>query len=701
MDGLASFINRFNLVKQIPVFAKLSWYDIQRVARHAGIVEYKKGSMVRKEGDPPDNFYCLISGRLQTYTIGQNGRKDNIDFIHRGMHFGIISVFTGENHSQNFEAINDSVVLQIPRNEFLDILKVVPQLGIHFSQMLSKWMRRKVKGYPDVLESMIISVYSPDKNTGNSTYAINLALSLEKETKKKVLYLNLHSRKLNADGKAPSTEMRPKFKKQPERLNDLLENQERISAEIIRNALPADLLHVTFDSGDQSLKKQIAPFVTSLIGEYHYVVADLPNDMDDVVLETLAQSDLVHLITLDHKENLESLRRVIDSLQDNLKGAFRPDRIRVVISSVTEEPAQHPETINKMIDYEVYIRLPFIHDAELKASIDSEEIRFLRCLPESLYSQAVRHVAREIGGVLVGLALGGGAALGVAHIGVLRVLEQEAIPIDVISGSSMGALIAAFWASGFNANDIEKVARQFEKKLAMLRLVDLIPPVSGFIGGRGIRRWLKRYLGDRTFYTTWIPLKIIAYDLVRREELVIASGPLVDAIMQSIAIPGIIEPIRRQDRVIIDGGVLNPLPTNVLCAEGIKKIISVNVLQSPEDVVKGYEQLKAGDDEKAKIRFWTAPVSYCSIHVGRFLQRRFYPNISDIIVLTLQAAEYVIAEQSAQHADVAIHPDLVGIAWYELYKVDALIRRGEEAARLALPKIKALISDENMNGGQS
>lgn len=694
MEFISTFINRFNLVKQIPIFARLSWIDIQRVARRALIVEYKKGTMIRREGDPPDYFYCLVSGRLQTYTVGKNNRKENVDFIHRGTHFGIISVFTGENHSQNFEAINDSIVLQIPREEFLEILKVVPQLGIHFSQVLSKWMRQKVKGSPTVLESTIISVYSPAKETGNSTYAINLALSLEKETRKKVLYLDIQSRKSEASptGETPR-ELKPVWKHPPLRLNDLAENHERIPEAIIHNELPVDLLHVTFDYGDTLLKKNIAPFVTSLVGDYHYVVVDLPNDMDDVVLETLTQSDLVHLITLDHPQKLESVRYIVDQLEDNLLGAFYQDKIRVIVSTLAEEKLLPLEDISKRIDYDVYTRLPFIHESELKANLDSGDIQFLRCLPESAYSKVVRHIAREISGVLVGLALGGGAALGVAHIGILRVLEQEGVPVDIISGSSMGALIGAFWAAGYDADAIEKVARQFETKMAVLRLVDLVPPVSGFIGGQAIRRWLKKYLGDRTFYSTRIPLKILAYDLIRREELVITNGTLVDAIMQSIAIPGVIAPIRKGERVIIDGGVLNPLPTNVLSAQGIKKIISVNVLQSPDDVVKGYEIFKQITDEKAKIPFWKAPISFISFRIGLFFQRRFYPGISDIIVLTLQATEYIIAEQSAQDADVAIHPNLVGIAWYELYKVDELIKRGEDAARQALPKIKTLVSE--------
>ena len=185
MSGLTSLVNRFNLVKQIPIFSTLNWFEWQKIARKSAVSEYKKGDLICQEGTPPDYFYCLVSGRLKAYTLNDQGTKSNVDFIHRGMHFGIISVLTGENHSMNFEAINDSIVIKIDKDDFQHILKTIPQLGIEFSQALSQRVRTKVKGNKSIFESKIISIYSPVEGTGSSTYAINLALSLEKENKEK------------------------------------------------------------------------------------------------------------------------------------------------------------------------------------------------------------------------------------------------------------------------------------------------------------------------------------------------------------------------------------------------------------------------------------------------------------------------------------------------------------------------------------
>jgi len=695
MGNLSSLINRLNLVRQIPIFEKLNWFELQKVARKSTVAEYKKGDLVSEEGNLPDFLYCLVSGRLQAYTTSSTGKKENVDFIHRGMHFGVISVLTGENHSMSFSAINDSVVLKIPADEFQAILKAIPHLGVELSQHLSRRIRRKVKGTKSIFESRVISVYSPIKGTGSSTYTANLALSLQKETSKKVILVNIVSNLGDiSKTSAPEDQATPFWKRDAIELNQIVEDHEKILESVITGDLSIDLLNVIFDGEDSSLKDAIGSFVSAFVGDYHYVIVDLPNQMDDVVLEALTQSDTIHLITTDRKKDLESIRRVVDRLELTMKEKFREDHIRVIVRSLHDKIYLSFEEINKHIDYHVYSALPAIHRSELTEKIDSENMQFLRSHQKSEYAKAVTRIARQIGGVSIGLVLGGGAALGLAHIGVLRILEREDIPIDIIVGSSMGALIAALWAIGNDSDAIEKIAREFEKPLGIIKIIDPpLFPVSGFIRGFAIKRWLKKHYGGRTFYNVRIPLKIVAYDLIRREELVINSGSIVEAVRKSIAIPGVIKPVKNKEQLIIDGGVLNPLPTNVLTSRGIKKIIAVNVLQSPEDVSEGFDITQHQRKEERELPFYKAPLRFLKFRIANTLYKPFDPNISDIIIQTLQASEYVISEQNAQQADVVIHPDLVGIKWHQLGRVDDLIKRGEEAALNCLPEIKKLIED--------
>jgi len=688
MASLPSLISRFNFVRQIPVFSKLSWLQIRKIARSSQIVEYKKGDIIRRQGDPADAFYCLVAGRIQAYTLSPTGKKENVESIHRGRYFGIISLMTGQSHSLNFEVINDSLILKIPKDDFHIILKSMPQLGIEFSQSLSQRIRENVTQTKSLLQSTIISIYSPVKGAGSSTYAFNLALSLQRESGKKVIFVSINPEmKRESVAASEVDEASPRWKKSPVNLREFVSAYARVKDHIIRGELSIDLLNVVFSPNALNLTSEISHFVSVLTDDYHFVVVDLPNEMDHAVLTTLIQSDLVQLIILDREEDLKMTRQVIQHLKENLKEYFRPENIQVIISGIQYKLYLSFDEVNKAIDYHVYTKLPHINRSDLNVPIASVSMSITTPDPTSEYGKAMTRIARRVSGVLVGLVLGGGAALGVAHIGVIRVLEKEKIPIDIVIGSSMGALLASFWAIGRNSFYLEELAKEFENKKDLIKLID--PPVSvaGLVGGHAIKRWLKARLGNKTFYDTVIPLKVVAYDLIRREELIIDQGSLAEAVRRSVSIPGVIPPVQEKERVIIDGGVLNPLPTNVLLNLGINKIIAVNVLQSPETVSKGFEVELKNMEEEWKTSFFKSPLHYCALRLGKMLS----PNIADIIVRTLQATEYVIAKQSAQHATILIEPDLTGINWFELYRVNDLIKRGEEAARRVLPAIKSLV----------
>ncbi|MDP8213335.1 MAG: patatin-like phospholipase family protein [Candidatus Zapsychrus exili] len=691
-----SLVNKISYIKHLKVFSSLNFFQILKIALKSIISEYKKGDIICNEGDPADFFYCIISGRLRSYTLNEFDAKEDIDFIHRGMYFGVVSVLTDETHSLNYQAINNSLILQIPKYDFKEALKSFPKLAIELSLTLSQQVRKKVKGRGADFESNIISVYSPVKGTGSTSYAFNLALSLKKETNKKVIFVSIYSKESTVlDNSQPTYDISPKWKKPGLRLNEIVEDYEKMSEGIVRDELDMDMLNIAFEQKDVSpdfLRREIDSLISTLVGDYHYVIVDLPNDMDDVVLETLIQSDLIHLIMSDRKKDLEQIVPVLNKLRQHLKNNFRQEKVRVLIKSVRNQFYLSFEEINKVIGYDVYKMLPNIGDSDLIGKIDTENIACLKNSPKSDYSREVTRISREIGKVLVGLVLGGGAALGIAHIGVLKVLEENDIPIDVVVGSSMGALIAALWSTGKSADEIEKIAVEFKDKKNMLKLFDPVMPISGFIGGRAIKKWLKKYLGDKTFYSAKIPLKVIAYDLTRREDIIYESGSILDAVRESISIPGVIEPIRKQGKLVIDGGVVNPLPVDVLVKRGVKKIIAVNVLQSPEDVAEGVDILKHSREEKKNVSFKESPLGYIKAKVAKPFDNLFAPSISDIIVKTLQATEYFIAEKSAKQANVLIHPDLIGIEWYELNRVDEIVKSGEDATRDLLPNIKRLIS---------
>ncbi len=694
MNDFSDTFHKISLIRHIPIFRKLNILDLHALASRCELVRIKKGGIILRQGGEPDAFFCLVSGRLQAFQSDPDGSKQIVDYLHRGMFFGLVSILTGEAQTLTFEAINDSLLLKMAKEDFMAFFRSIPHLGVEFSRSLSRRIKTREARSGSVFETTIISVYSPLKDAGSSTYGLNLAIALKKESHRSVVLVNMNPL-VPQDSSPFETGTRaegasPQWKRAALPLKEIMADDERIRKAIAGRLEHVDLLNVAVDPDDSTLVEEISRFVSTLACDYHYVIVDLPNEMDEVVMKTLTQSDRVHFLIGEKSSDTSSLRSVLDKLKKQEERAPDIERVQVIVRGVPAEVSLSHEAISRLLGYDILMKLPYIHPGELTKANVSEALQVSLPAGDSEYARAVKAIARQIAGSSVGLVLGGGAALGIAHIGVLRQLEEENIAVDMIVGSSMGAVIGALWAVGYSADQVAKLAGEFESRFKTLSLFDPVFPKSGIMGGRFIRRWLKKKLGGRTFYATRVPLKIVSYDLSRREELVHQGGRLIDALMESIAIPGVVQPRRNEDRLIIDGGVLNPLPTNVCASFGIKKIIAVNVMPSPQDVLRNFQRLKSIYDMESQVRFCSSPVRYLAVRLRRFARRMFLPNISDIMVRTLQATGYMIAEQNARQADILIHPDLFDIDWYEFYRVRELVERGEEATRKEMEQIKNL-----------
>src|SRR3989344_3078943 len=328
MGNLSKIVDKFSVLKQLPIFSKLKWFELQKIANKCNFFEYKKGEIICREGTPADGFYCIVSGRVQAYTVRQEGERRNAEFLHRGMYFGIISLLTGETHSLTFEALNDSVILKIEKDDFSNVLDLVPRLGIEFSHSLSRRLRSRETQSWSIFESNIISIYSQVKASGGCIFAINLALSLERETKKKVIFLSINADHEQKAAAVTSNDASPKWTKPGIPLKEIVNNHEKIRLSISRGELDIAALSVTVDPQDFLMVDQISHFVSILATDYHFVVVDLPNEMDDVVFKTLTQSDMIHLITKDSPEDLLLIKQVIDRLRKVLNEKFNKEKIQ-------------------------------------------------------------------------------------------------------------------------------------------------------------------------------------------------------------------------------------------------------------------------------------------------------------------------------------------------------------------------------------
>ncbi|MBI3333563.1 MAG: patatin-like phospholipase family protein [Candidatus Omnitrophica bacterium] len=669
--------NKRQLLKQISLFSDLTDPQLDFIAGRSRLVEHEKGETIYSQGDPPDAFYGLISGRVRVFVQGPGGKQEILEVLHRGDYFGTISLLTSEPHSVTAQAMNDSILLKVKRPDFDAILKEVPEVAIHLSTTLSRRLRQKDVAAKKVFESTLISIYSPLRETGRTMYAINMAASLRHETGKRVILLDV-SPMGDEVCKALGVSRCPL----PIHLKGVGFDQSRVVAAIVEHpSVGISTLNISHDPRVVSDVTQVTPLLSYLANLYHFVITDLPCEMDRTVFKALVQADLIHLVCDSTEDHLETTGKLIRELERTIQQAG--ERIRVVVNE-TARGVPSQERV-EVLGTKVYATLPLVE----APTAPGHPIALAH--PDWEYSRAVRRISREIGGVLVGLVLGSGAALGLAHIGIMKVLEREQIPIDIIAGSSIGALLGAFWASGLSSRELEQIAGEFRAKRSLVRLIDLTIPKFGIFTGRRVTKFLNRHLEGLTFRDLKIPLKVTACDYARRELVVIDDGPLVTAVRASVSIPAIFEPIKVRGRWLIDGGVLDPVPVDVLSQMGVHKMIAVNTLPSPEDIHRRHQELAEERQRLAHQAQLEGRLKSLWFSFRRAWWSWLDSNIFDVIMHTMQGMEYELAEAGCAQADVVLHPTVPRVNWFEFYSVDQLIRRGEEEAEAHLPEIKKLV----------
>lgn len=178
---------------------------------------------------------------------------------------------------------------------------------------------------------------------------------------------------------------------------------------------------------------------------------------------------------------------------------------------------------------------------------------------------------------VVGFALGGGAARGFAHVGVLNVLERHGIQADLVVGTSAGSLAGALYASGLQGERLVEEAMRLERQM----LTDYIFPDRGFIRGEGLQRYVNEAVGARLLEELPIPFAAVATDLYSGDAVVFNRGNTGMAVRASSSMPGVVQPVRIRGREYVDGGLVSQVPVNTARAMGADVVIAVDVSRPP------------------------------------------------------------------------------------------------------------------------
>lgn len=254
----------------------------------------------------------------------------------------------------------------------------------------------------------------------------------------------------------------------------------------------------------------------------------------------------------------------------------------------------------------------------------------------------------------IALALGGGFARGYAHLGVLRVFEEHQLPISCLTGSSVGSILAAAYASGSPLPRIIAKCREIRfRDFAKWRVSRF-----GLASNERLGALVQRFFDSKQFDDLKIPIGIVATDLGTGDPVLFKEGSISDAVRASCAFPGLFEPVRIGTRVLADGGLVAPVPTRAARELGAEVVVGVSV---------GMHDGHPG-----------APT-----------------NIFQVVSRAVSAAQKHQLEGWERHADLVLRPDVQSLAWDDFHRIDEAVEAGAAAAMSALPQLKKFFAPKD------
>lgn len=245
----------------------------------------------------------------------------------------------------------------------------------------------------------------------------------------------------------------------------------------------------------------------------------------------------------------------------------------------------------------------------------------------------------------IGLALGGGAVLGAAHIGVIRAIEESNIPVKYVSGTSIGAFVAALYSFGIHWEEMQEMALEMD----WLDISGFTLSQYGLLSNKKIGRLLSNKLGDVQFKDAKIPLVIIATDIANGEKVSLSEGSVAEAVMASTCLPGIFEPVKKGDQLLIDGGIMENVPVLALEEKGADFVIGVDLY--------------------ARHKF-TRP-----------------GNMLEVLVNTINLSVKNTSKLQTKKADLLIMPELSAFNKYDTSQAPDLIKKGYLESKEIIKKI--------------
>ena len=506
-----------------PVFSELPLEQLKEIAKLFRSERHAAGSVILHQGSKSDAAYFVRSGQLAV-RIQRSGWKETVAYLQPPDIFGELSFITGKACVADVEVVLDADVLLLPRDAVPKLPHQRETILRSLMKVIAGRLQETVMRGGKVRESPVVLLHNCPNWEAPWSFAWELVHSLARQSGRKTLLVNLG---------AP--EDRP--------IQDIAEN--------------VHVCNLAARPAGEALRSEMAQKLT-----------EWKRHFDNIILNPERTEKTENSEKTERTERTEGIQEFAN-WQGYLLGPGDPIPPEKGIGQFVVQSAVCP-TLPKLSGSRQLIWEAAESEA---AHRDGRPV-------SAAFRRTVDSMARCVAGLQVGLALGGGAAWGWAHIGVLSVLEEAGLPIDMISGCSMGSVVGAFRAAGIGVERLQDIAHYWRTRTR--RFLEWRLWRMCLLNEKMVRKTFRQYFGERPVNQTEIPYWANAVDIRSGKEFTIYEGTLVDCVRASIALPGLLPPSARNSHLLVDAGIMDPVPVMLVRKMGCHYAIGINAMAELE-----------------------------------------------------------------------------------------------------------------------
>jgi NTE family protein len=640
--------NRVDLLSRVPLFEGINRRYLEEIAKRFDDVSLDKGKVLLREGEHGDCFYLVVRGEIEVTKHTAEGER----LLARqgpGEIIGEMALLLNEPRNATATVTKAARLLSMDKAVFDKWVLSNPNVLARLSRTLAARLARAARDSNVQRTNRTILLTNKRGVGGRALVARSIALILHAIGEREVALVRV--RKGSSENRSQSKPLRLGVAAVGEIIT-ALQPVKKFGGEV-----EIELAEGGKAKGNDSA----AVLLHELERRFDVVVFDLQDETGKHLFESISDT-VIEIVDRPKKRSAK-------------KDGEREGTSYFEVLNLHHRGAR-PIPINHCFPF-VLPNDPGLR--HLKVRDAAERILEDR---NGVVSIPLHRLVRKLLGATVGIALGGGAAFGISHAGVLQVLEAEGIPVDIIAGTSMGSIIGAGFASGISGRRLVELAHAMGTwRNTLYAVLDFTLTRPALLSGEHLAEVFDTVEGRaESFEDLHRPYRAIGADVETGERVSMGTGSIMLAGRASAAVPIIWSPVRWQGRILIDGSMVDPVPGEVVREMGADICIAVNVVPP---LRKGVETV---------IGRWSRRFNLIN-PLGRSGEAAGMPNMLDIFMNTIQMLQRELGDYKAIASDVRIHPDLSDFTWIEFYRPQELIERGAEATQRAVPEIRRLLDE--------